>query len=383
MHSHPSRRELGRADTFSVEDRPADPSFLDRGMSVDETVSWMIADEAGIDDRRIAASGRDGQSALKLLRAATKSRSPERRADLIERAVRAVSKLRGKQHGPLVEAVLARVAELAPAPPSHPQTHPRVNPQAYPRVNPETGLQEFFFEGFKDGVRNLFVDDTASGPDARSTPPQPVDVPSGLLATPPQQPSDGLLNIPPIPVTTEQYPRALQKWQDREASIKSDTPSTFFVSDNPEASSKQPWYSFSSLGQSAVADHEGLIDKHAALTGIDPDLLKSVIYVENARGGVYGRVGEAIDKSETILPGNIDRNKWGSLIGETGTEWANDPNLNIHAAAELLKRIGNRAGDPNIAKIATLYNSLPKEKVSDYGARVARIYGEKPWENKK
>ncbi len=94
-------------------------------------------------------------------------------------------------------------------------------------------------------------------------------------------------------------------------------------------------------------------------------------------------MGEAIDKSETILPGNIDRNKWGSLIGETGTEWANDPNLNIHAAAELLKRIGNRAGDPNIAKIATLYNSLPKEKVSDYGARVARIYGEKPWENKK
>ena len=120
MHSHPSRRELGRADTFSVEDRPADPSFLDRGMSIDEAVSWMIADEAGIDGRRVAASGRDGQTTLKLLRAATKNRNPERRADLIERAVRAVSKLRVKQHGPLVEAVLARVAELAPAPPSHP-----------------------------------------------------------------------------------------------------------------------------------------------------------------------------------------------------------------------------------------------------------------------
>ncbi len=45
----------------------------------------------------------------------------------------------------------------------------------------------------------------------------------------------------------------------------------------------------------------------------------------------------------------------------------------------LLKRIADRLSVPSIAKIATLYNSLAKDEVSDYGAQVARAYRDKLW----
>jgi hypothetical protein len=44
-----------------------------------------------------------------------------------------------------------------------------------------------------------------------------------------------------------------------------------------------------------------------------------------------------------------------------------------------MRRIQDRLDDPTPEKIATLYNGLMKEQVTDYGARVARYYKEKPW----
>jgi len=48
----------------------------------------------------------------------------------------------------------------------------------------------------------------------------------------------------------------------------------------------------------------------------------------------------------------------------------------------LLKRIMDRLADPTVAKVATLYNSLPKEQVTDLGARTAVVYETRAWERK-
>jgi hypothetical protein len=46
----------------------------------------------------------------------------------------------------------------------------------------------------------------------------------------------------------------------------------------------------------------------------------------------------------------------------------------------MLRRLQRMAPGSGIAEIATLYNNVNADKVSDYGARVAQIYKDKPWE---
>jgi hypothetical protein len=79
----------------------------------------------------------------------------------------------------------------------------------------------------------------------------------------------------------------------------------------------------------------------------------------------------------TILPMNINYSYWRKL-GVT-PEKLNVARYNIEFGVILLSRIRDRIKEPTIAKIATLSNSLAAEKVSDYGARVASLYWEKPW----
>ena len=46
---------------------------------------------------------------------------------------------------------------------------------------------------------------------------------------------------------------------------------------------------------------------------------------------------------------------------------------------KLIKRLEEIIEDPTPAKIATLWNATMKDKVSNIGARTARYYKEKPW----
>ena len=219
MHISDPAGRRPRADTFSVDDKPADPSFLDRGMSLDEAVSWMIADEAGLDGRAVAASGQPGQTSLKLLRAAAKTKNPGRRAELIERTVRSLAALRGTQHAPLIDAVLTRIGQLTPQP----------NQEAHsgPSINPHTGLQEFFSDGLSHYARAYFDQEArkkdadpgskrppaAQHPNAAPARPDPVRLPidpsppvqanTGLLAPTPNPATGGLLAIDPIPVSAQ------------------------------------------------------------------------------------------------------------------------------------------------------------------------------------
>ena len=54
---------------------------------------------------------------------------------------------------------------------------------------------------------------------------------------------------------------------------------------------------------------------------------------------------------------------------------------NIRAGARMLRFIQDNLGGPtSIAGIATLYNYLDAEEVSDFGARVHSVYLGAPWQ---
>jgi hypothetical protein len=129
--------------------------------------------------------------------------------------------------------------------------------------------------------------------------------------------------------------------------------------------------------------------KRAAETAnIDADLLRAVIWYENAKGyydiplewPAVKKVADVFGESQlnkTVRPGNINPDLW-SGVGAT-RENIYDPAANIQATAELLSRIQSRTHRPSVAKVATLYNGLALDAVNDYGASVDDVYRRRPW----
>lgn len=150
----------------------------------------------------------------------------------------------------------------------------------------------------------------------------------------------------------------------------------FFVMPNPTANSNAPWYAEAS--QSLVGTYNDGIIFAAEREKVDPDLIRSIMYVETTQGHYFG-LGPVLDdlgRSKTILPMNIHANLWSDLGSRADLSL---PFNNIVAGAKILKGIAGNLASPSIEVIATLYNALDATKVSDYGARVAAIYKERPW----
>ena len=135
---------------------------------------------------------------------------------------------------------------------------------------------------------------------------------------------------------------------------------------------------FHGAGQAAVELFDSIIRREAARLGVDANLMRAIMYVENAQGQ-YGKPFEGIG-AKSILPMNIRYDTWAGL-GFSERDFF-DATMNIRAGATLIRRILDRLDEPTVSKVATLYNSLPKDAVSDYGARVAEVYRSRPWERK-
>lgn len=171
----------------------------------------------------------------------------------------------------------------------------------------------------------------------------------------------------------------LYRWQDRERSILQNTPGRIQIQTNPKADSKDPWYLVNGAGRSAVTLHDDIIRREAAKQKVDPDLIRAIIYAENARGHYFGaaRAAEGLGKAGSIFPMNINPEKWRDL-GFAGRNPSN-PEDNIRVGVTLVKRIIDRLENPTPEAIGTLYNSLPQDRVTDYGAYIGRLLQEKPW----
>jgi hypothetical protein len=126
----------------------------------------------------------------------------------------------------------------------------------------------------------------------------------------------------------------------------------------------------------------------AEAADIDPDLLRAVIWYENAKGyydiplewPAVKKVAAALGApqlNDTVRPGNINPALWGG-VGAT-RENVHDSTSNIQATANLLSRIHSRTHHPTVAKVATLYNGLGLDAVNDYGASVEDVYRRRPW----
>lgn len=150
---------------------------------------------------------------------------------------------------------------------------------------------------------------------------------------------------------------------------------SFSVADNPNARGAAPWYEAPSESQVGLYDYG--IESVATETGVDADLVRSVMYVETTHGWYEAPLRWA-GINRTILPMNVYASYWSGL-GFSRAQLQN-PYYNIKAGALILRGIqANLGPGASIAQIGTLYKNLHAPAVTNYGARVAEVYRTKPW----
>lgn len=148
----------------------------------------------------------------------------------------------------------------------------------------------------------------------------------------------------------------------------------FPIASNPAVRGEQPIYEIRAFN--TVNEHSRYIDAIGFQYRLDPDLLRSIMYMEETHG-YYDHL--ALGHQRTILPMNVHSELWGDFVGTRAQLLV--PENNIAAGAKILSGIQSNLapGDRVVPKLATLYNSLGATEVSEYGARVSAIYQAKPW----
>lgn len=141
------------------------------------------------------------------------------------------------------------------------------------------------------------------------------------------------------------------------------------IRDKSALQSDPPWYEFHSQHQ--VHQYHAMIEHHAQQLQVDADLVKAIMYMETTHG-YYDALPALFDANKSILPMNIHTSYWKGL--GFSREALKNPEMNIVVGITLIKGIQERLLDPTIQKIATLYNNTAATSVSEYGARVERIY---------
>jgi len=167
---------------------------------------------------------------------------------------------------------------------------------------------------------------------------------------------------------------------ERIENILANKPAHFNIEDNPRADDSSPAHEIKDAGSIAIARFKKVIEEEARNQGVDPNLVKAISFSENARGHYFGlaTLYEKLGLAKSIFPMNIRPDIW-SKLDLTDDDFT-DARTNIRVGVTLIKRMRDRIEDPTPEKIATLWNSAAKEKVTDFGAYVGRMFRERPWE---
>jgi len=138
------------------------------------------------------------------------------------------------------------------------------------------------------------------------------------------------------------------------------------------------------FGNKVVWEHTKTIEKIAKKHGMDPDLVKSVMWTENARGHYLGinNLADRLGKSTSQAPMNINGEIWGGLFDKPGKK-LNNTEDNIEAGVILLKRISDRIENPTPEKIGSIWNFTGRENINEIGKEIGNAYRTKPWSKKK
>lgn len=178
--------------------------------------------------------------------------------------------------------------------------------------------------------------------------------------------------------------------KDRIQALLNNTPSKFEIKDNPSLEkpslrerSIQTIFKNEDFGNKIVKQHEKMIEKLAQKHGVEPDLAKSVMWAENARGHWFGLNETADDfgRSGSQAPMNIKGEVWSQLVDKPGQKLINHEK-NIEAGIILLKRISDRIEHPTPEKIGSIWNFAGRENVNEMGKEIGEAYKQKPWKRK-
>lgn len=174
-------------------------------------------------------------------------------------------------------------------------------------------------------------------------------------------------------------PPILNNEDERIRAIIENASARFEIAENPDADPEYgAWRSSNALGLITVRRHRSIVEREARAQGVDPDLVKAIMYVENAQS-LDSQVDEGLGLglSESLLPMNIRPDPWAAI--EDPPVDLSDPATNIRIAVTLIRRIIDRIDDPTPAKVASIWNFTGRELVNDFGARVQDVYDRKPW----
>ncbi|WP_316975744.1 hypothetical protein [Shumkonia mesophila] len=184
--------------------------------------------------------------------------------------------------------------------------------------------------------------------------------------------------------TTEDRP-TINEEKARIQNIIEDKPARFQIRRNPEADGRWRLHEDPVLGSEAVMERDPIIREMAEKHGVDPDLIRAVMWAENARGnkGGVNALADLVGKSNSPLPMNMNKETGAKLLGKQ-PEDLYDARNNIEAATIFLKRIRGRidAPNPTPAQIGSMWLFTGSEQTNDWGEFIQRVYDEKPWERK-
>lgn len=148
----------------------------------------------------------------------------------------------------------------------------------------------------------------------------------------------------------------------------------FAVEGNSLAKGKEPIHELESM--SDVAKNGAIIASESTKQGVDADIVKAIMYMETTHG-YYDVIKRPFDKNMSLLPMNVRSDYWKD-IGFSRRELKKIKN-NISAGIFLIKMLSDRVKPYSIEGLASLYQDLGATKVTEYGARVKKIYDKKLW----
>jgi peptidoglycan hydrolase-like protein with peptidoglycan-binding domain len=171
-------------------------------------------------------------------------------------------------------------------------------------------------------------------------------------------------------------------WETRIWAILNGRKAVFDISDNPTETGLPPLHRDHAKGVTIVSRYGAIIEREARNQGVDPNLVRAIVYVENADGNFLG-INKAIENAgfaSSLLPMNIQNKTWAGIGGVKSNEFKN-PERNIHAGVTLIKAITDRLRpeDRTPAKIGSIWNATAAEFVNEIGARIQRTFDEKTW----
>ena len=168
--------------------------------------------------------------------------------------------------------------------------------------------------------------------------------------------------------------------QDRLNAILSNTAGTILFNENEvysgQTSNAYGWWQNEVLGANVVNSNKELLDTYATEFGIDVNLFKAIVFLENAHG-YY----DTIDPfNHSVRPGNVNPDIWASLLNMSIDDVRNNAANNLRLSAKIISEISARLENPTNEAIATLYNQLSADVINGYGLTVERYFEDRPWE---